>query len=270
MLRFNPAFSSQPSFLQGSAFQSGGYLPVDLGSFLQTGDIFQGAGSGQGGAQDYLQLMQVQMLAALLMQLDPATLIQLALMSMLNNNSNRAGGSDRGRMGGGCFSNQRSVAGGWNGSDAPSGAPQLGAVDGPGGPAQNLHATVDRVRNSGARNQMIEGRITVNGHTYNYRSGGHGAGNLPMGQYSVSAHMWNRGNSSMNVGGVGYSFALSNKYDPRVGRVRGDLRIHPDGGTPGTIGCMGIVGNATTQAQFRRDMAAELQRNGGHVTLNVG
>ena len=55
-----------------------------------------------------------------------------------------------------------------------------------------------------------------------------------------------------------------------MGATRRLLRIHPDGGTPGTLGCMGIVGNADVQRQFREDMRAELQRNGGRFTLNVG
>ena len=74
----------------------------------------------------------------------------------------------------------------------------------------------------------------------------------------------------MNVGGVGYSFALSDKYDPRTKSERKLLRIHPGGGTKGTEGCMGIIGNATVQARFREDMRAELARNGGQFTLNVG
>jgi hypothetical protein len=74
----------------------------------------------------------------------------------------------------------------------------------------------------------------------------------------------------MVVDGVGYSFALNNKYDPRVGATRSLLRIHPDGGNAGTLGCIGIVGNAAVQRQFRQDMLAELRRSGGHYKLRVG
>ena len=73
----------------------------------------------------------------------------------------------------------------------------------------------------------------------------------------------------MSVGGVGYSFAMSDKYDPRVGATRSLLRIHPDGGTAGTLGCMGVIGNAETQRQFRADMNAEIARNGGTFRLTV-
>lgn len=134
----------------------------------------------------------------------------------------------------------------------------------------NRTATFDRITNRGARNQMATGRITVNGHTYNFRSGGHGRGNLPAGAYEIRPHLWSRNNRSMNVGGVGYSFAVSDKYDSRVGATRKLLRIHPDGGSAGTEGCIGIVGNAAVQRQFREDMRAELARNGGRFTLQVG
>jgi len=73
----------------------------------------------------------------------------------------------------------------------------------------------------------------------------------------------------MSVGGVGWSFAVSDKFDPRVGATRSLLRIHPDGGTAGTQGCIGIVGDAATMRRFRDDMNAELKRNGGRYTLNV-
>lgn len=131
-------------------------------------------------------------------------------------------------------------------------------------------ATFDRIRGPGSRSQQVTGRVTVNGHSYDFRSGGFGRGSLPPGQYQVTPHLWSRSNRSMTVGGVGYSFALSDKFDSRVGSNRSLLRIHPDGGTPGTEGCMGIVGSAAVQRQFREDMRAELRRNGGRFTLNVG
>jgi len=73
----------------------------------------------------------------------------------------------------------------------------------------------------------------------------------------------------MQVDGVGYSFAMSDKYDSRVGGTRKLLRIHPDGGGAGTIGCIGIVGNGNVQRSFREDMRAELARNGGSFNLKV-
>jgi hypothetical protein len=134
----------------------------------------------------------------------------------------------------------------------------------------HLRATVDRVRNRGARNQMTEGSITVNGNTYRYASGGSGRGSLPNGTYKVTRHLDSRSDRTMSVGGVGWSFALNDKFDPRVGATRSLLRIHPDGGNKGTIGCMGIQGDAATQRRFRADMLAELRRNGGSMQLTVG
>ncbi len=150
------------------------------------------------------------------------------------------------------------------------GTPRTEAVT-PQGPAgANRTASFDRVRGAGTRSQQVTGKVTVNGRSYDFRSGGFGRGSLPPGSYNVTPHLWSRSNRSMTVGGVGYSFALSDKFDSRVGATRGLLRIHPDGGTPGTEGCMGIVGNASVQRQFREDMRAELARNGGRFTLNVG
>jgi len=117
---------------------------------------------------------------------------------------------------------------------------------------------------------MVEGKITVNGRSYDFRSGGHGRGSLPAGTYTVTPHMNSRSDASMSVGGVGYSFALSDKFDSRVGDTRKLLRIHPDGRSAGTEGCIGIVGNAEVQRQFRADMLAEIRRNGGSFQLRVG
>jgi lysozyme family protein len=138
------------------------------------------------------------------------------------------------------------------------------------GEGANRTATFDHVAGAGRRNQMVAGRITVNGHTYSFRSGGFGRGNLPPGPYTVTPHQWTRSDRSMSVDGVGYSFALSNSRDSRVGGVRDNLRIHPDGGTAGTEGCLGIVGNGALQRQFRADMRAELDRGGGRFTLHIG
>jgi len=134
----------------------------------------------------------------------------------------------------------------------------------------NNVAQFDRTTRTGQRNQMAHGRITVNGNTYDFRSGGGGRGNLPPGDYNITRHRDRRSDKpTMMVDGEGYSFAMSNKYDARVGGTRTLLRIHPDGRGAGTIGCMGIVGNGAVQRQFRADMLAELKANGGSYTLSV-
>lgn len=133
----------------------------------------------------------------------------------------------------------------------------------------NGTAVIQQTSRAGQRTQMVSGTVTVNGHEYNFRSGGFGRGSLPKGEYRVTPHLHSRSNASMSVGGVGYSFAMSDKYDSRVGGTRSLLRIHPDGGSAGTNGCMGIVGNADVQRRFRADMEAEISRNGGSYTLVV-
>jgi hypothetical protein len=132
----------------------------------------------------------------------------------------------------------------------------------------NRTAHIDRVKNAGARNQLALGRITINGRTYMFASGGHGRGNLPRGDYTVS-NLRNRNTPGMVKDGVGFSADLTNKYDPRVGGVRDGLRIHPDGRGLGTLGCIGILGNAETLKRFREDLRAELQRHNGKFTLHV-
>jgi hypothetical protein len=133
-----------------------------------------------------------------------------------------------------------------------------------------ITATIDSVKFAGKRNQMASGSMTVNGNTYKFNSGGQARGSLPKGTYNVERHRDTRNDKrTMQVGGEGYSFALSDKFDSRVGDTRKLLRIHPDGGNAGTEGCVGIVGDAATQRQFRKDMLAELKRNGGKMQFIV-
>ena len=148
------------------------------------------------------------------------------------------------------------------GSSASPPAQQAGAPP-------NLTAQFESSSREGQLRQMMTGRITVNNRTYSFRSGGHGRGFLPAGTYAVTPHRWDRSENGFSVGGVGYSFAVSDAFDSRVGDTRTLLRIHPDGGSIGTNGCIGIVGNATVQRQFREDMRAELDRSSNRVSLRV-
>lgn len=124
---------------------------------------------------------------------------------------------------------------------------------------------------------MATGTITVNGNTYNFNSGGRSKYSTPQGEYRVTAHRNSRSDAGFTRDGVGFSFLMEDKrrpgsdqmYDSRAGRNRTNLRIHPDGGSAGTAGCIGVVGDAATLRQFRADMNAELARNGGSYTLRV-
>ncbi|MBX3035205.1 MAG: hypothetical protein KF865_14900 [Bdellovibrionaceae bacterium] len=67
-------------------------------------------------------------------------------------------------------------------------------------------------------------------------SGPWGRGALPQGNYSVGGMRDNRAGSYSCSGSGGYSLDLH----PQFSTNRTDLRIHPDGGTPGTLGCIGV------------------------------
>lgn len=68
------------------------------------------------------------------------------------------------------------------------------------------------------------------------KSGPWGNGALPKGNYSVGGMRDNRSGSYACSGSGGYSLDLH----PQFPTNRTDLRIHPDGGTPGTLGCIGV------------------------------
>ncbi len=174
-----------------------------------------------------------------------------------------------GNNGGNNNANNGGNAGNTNNSGRTTGT--TGAA--PAAPGNNRGAdgtaNITRTTNAGARNQMVEGQVTVNGNTYNFRSGGHGRGSLPKGNYEITRHLDSRNDASMSVGGVGFSFAMSDKFDARVGGTRTLLRVHPDGRGPGTEGCLGIVGDAATQRRFRADMQAAIRASGGSYTLRV-
>jgi len=103
---------------------------------------------------------------------------------------------------------------------------------------------------------------------YPFNNGGGGAGAIPAGNYTISNPQI-RNTPGMVVDGVGYSFNLSDIYDPAAGRNRTELRIHPDGGATGTAGCIGIVGDGNTQSQFYKDLNSVLAANGGVYNLNI-
>jgi peptidoglycan hydrolase-like protein with peptidoglycan-binding domain len=125
---------------------------------------------------------------------------------------------------------------------------------------------------------LARGSITVNGNTYQFNSGSSRLFSAPEGTYRVTAHRNSRSDPGFVRDGVGYSFKMEDPrrpgsdrfFDPRAGRDRQYLRIHPDGGATGTAGCIGIVGDAATQRRFRADLNAELARNNGVYMLRVG
>jgi peptidoglycan hydrolase-like protein with peptidoglycan-binding domain len=144
----------------------------------------------------------------------------------------------------------------------------------PSGNGTNGVAQMNRVNRGPG---MSTGTITVNGNTYQFNSGAGNKYSTPTGEFRVTAHRNSRSDPGFVRNGVGFSFRMEDPrrpgsdrfYDPRAGRDRTALRIHPDGGGTGTAGCIGIVGDAATLRRFRDDMNAELRRNGGSYTLRV-
>lgn len=134
-----------------------------------------------------------------------------------------------------------------------------------------------QLNNHPAGKGMATGTVTVNGNTYQFNSGSRSLFSVPQGEFRVTAHRNSRSDPAFTRDGVGFSFRLEDPrrpgsdkfFDPRAGRDRTLLRIHPDGGATGTAGCIGIVGDAATLRRFRDDMNAELRRNGGSYTLRV-
>lgn len=104
--------------------------------------------------------------------------------------------------------------------------------------------------------------------SYQFNNGGFGAGAIPAGDYTVTNPRI-RDTNGMVVDGVGYSFDLNDVFDPNAGRERRLLRIHPDGGATGTLGCLGIVGDAATQRQFYEDMKLLVDANGGNFNIKI-
>lgn len=91
-------------------------------------------------------------------------------------------------------------------------------------------------------------------------------GPTPPGIYRVSNHRPGRTTVGMVRDGVGFSFDLDPVDDTPVYR-RSLFRIHPDGSSPGTNGCLGIVGDAATQRDCESTIAGLLSGGPFRVTV---
>uniref|UniRef100_A0AB33ISM1 Teneurin-like YD-shell domain-containing protein n=1 Tax=Prevotella sp. GTC17253 TaxID=3236793 RepID=A0AB33ISM1_9BACT len=96
---------------------------------------------------------------------------------------------------------------------------------------------------------------------YNAVAGGFGNGAPENGNYTISTYQdrspkgWY--NKGMNRDGVGFSYNLNPLFD--TGRT--DLRIHPDGNNEGTLGCIGLLGNAKKLIDFKDTLNRMLKVN---------
>lgn len=131
---------------------------------------------------------------------------------------------------------------------------------------------------------MASGNITLNGRSYRFNSGSSGSYSTPKGTYDVRIHDLDRDDGTFVRNGVGFTFSLDGQerdgssvksrsgrmWDPRKRETRFDLRIHPDGGPVGSIGCLALAVSASELERFRDDLAAAIRSNGGSLPLTVG
>ena len=135
--------------------------------------------------------------------------------------------------------------------------------------ASRTTPTTSRTGASFANGQLNLTLIDGSQRSYSFNNGGFGAGTIPAGTYTITDPRLRNDKKGMIVEGVGYSFNMSNVFDPKAGRDRKLLRIHPDGGATGTEGCLGITGGAEIQKQFYRDMKSLVDSNGGKFNLTI-
>ena len=111
--------------------------------------------------------------------------------------------------------------------------------------------------------------------TYQFNNGGGGRGYLPSGTYTVTAKepLAEDDVAGMTVDGIGYKYRVHTASgseqipDSRYTTPRTGILIHPDGGYPGTNGCIGIIGDGSVQTDFMQKLDSLMQQNGGKYTF---
>lgn len=99
-------------------------------------------------------------------------------------------------------------------------------------PAQTFeHARIKTKQGYGAK---VHGKITINGKSFNFVSGGRGRGSAPFGTYRVGPLSGFRAPKGTWVPG----YRLSDAYDPYVKDTRRGLFIHP--GHDASAGCLAV------------------------------
>ena len=94
------------------------------------------------------------------------------------------------------------------------------------------------------------GDVTTTVDSYDAVAGGFGNGAPENGEYTVDnyrARGKTGSESGFNKDGVSFTYDLNPEFD--TGRTL--LRIHPDGNKEGTLGCIGLSGNAATLTNFK-------------------
>lgn len=121
--------------------------------------------------------------------------------------------------------------------------------------------------------------------TYSYVNGGYGRGYIPSGEYMIQAPQRVRPDQfkAMSIDNVAYKFPVASASgsteipDSRVqniptgdnprGGPRDGIMIHPDGGSRGTMGCIGIQGGGDVQKDFYEKLKYLVNNNGGSYPL---
>ena len=121
--------------------------------------------------------------------------------------------------------------------------------------------------------------------TYNYVNGGYGRGYIPAGDYLIQSPQQVRPDQfkAMSIDNVAYKFPVASSSgsteipDSRVqniptgdnprGGPRDGIMIHPDGGSRGTMGCIGIQGDGRVQKDFYEKLSYLINQNGGSYPL---
>jgi hypothetical protein len=93
-------------------------------------------------------------------------------------------------------------------------------------------------------------------------------GPVPPGIYLVSNYRANRSTDGMVLHGVGFSFDLDETDGTQV-YGRSLFRIHPDGNSPGTNGCIGILEERDELRRCENTIARLLRDQGGQFKIRV-
>lgn len=151
-------------------------------------------------------------------------------------------------------------------SDASGAAPNLG----PGVIAAVTDQAERPINKATGYGDTVTGKITVNGNTYEFVNGGSKRGSIPFSTYEVKRFTPGEQRAKEGYQYTRDAFELSDIHDDAPSAAKGDdrrgLLIH-DGNRGVTAGCVGIKGDFQ---QFKKDMQAEIAKNGGSVKLALG
>lgn len=101
--------------------------------------------------------------------------------------------------------------------------------------------------------------------TFEGVSGPYGRGSLPPGQYKGDNIRKRKDNRGMRCNAEGWSLDIEPE---NFSTDRTDLRIHPDGNRPGTLGCIGVA-CGFSQADFLGSMLFDYLGPQGNSSITI-